>query len=147
MSDFDATAFESALTAAGLALPPEDLPSVRQKVLDGAAAEGADLCDAGELKRRADELWGFREAARHLECSWRTVQKWAHEGVLPTLPPDEWCKGPVIVFRNHYKKTPVGPEFTHTTEEVRIVDLVFRAEDIKAIDQTTLPGRKKAGDE
>jgi hypothetical protein len=87
------------------------------------------------------EIWGFREVARHLGISWRLARKWGRDGVLPTLPKSKWGKGPVTVYRRHFKNTPFGPEYTHTTEERRVVDKVFDAAKIRAIDMTKL--RKK----
>lgn len=83
---------------------------------------------------KTKELWGFREVARHLEVSWKTAQKWAREGRLPVLPESEWTTGPVTVYRRHFEKTPLGTRYTHTTEEERVVDKVFAADAIRAVD-------------
>ena len=65
------------------------------------------------------EKWGFREAARHLQCSWKLIQKEA-EGVLASyvLPKDAWVHEPVTMFRQHFALNDFGRMvWTHQTEE------------------------------
>lgn len=98
------------------------------------------------------EKWGFREAARHLGCSWRFAQKEADGGALAScvLPESEWVKEQVLMYVKHVEKTPFGWKHTHTTEELsvyekdepalgvkkgdpRLVDKVLDADAVRAI--------------
>lgn len=127
--------FADSLNACGLTLPTD--AKARAQVV-AAARQDPDLLDADELGRRHTELWGFREAARYLGMSWKLVRKFAQVGLIPTLPKKEWTTGPVTVYRRHFRRTPFGPAYTHTTEEVRIVDLLFDPKQVKKLDPEKL---------
>lgn len=69
------------------------------------------------------EKWGFREAARHLGCSWRFAQKEADGGVLAAcvLPESDFAHEQVLMYRKHYQRSPLGVvRYTHTTEDMSV---------------------------
>lgn len=129
--------FTLAVNKARLKLPPKG-HEARDRVLEIAREVGEELLDSDTLRHRHDNLWGFREVARFLGMSWKFVRKLAKLGIIPTLPEEEWVKGPVSVQRKHYKRTPLETKHTRTTREIRIVDLLFDPEQIKALDVEAL---------
>jgi hypothetical protein len=125
-------AMEAKLAALGLGLPTDR--AARFNAVEAARAAGLDRLTPQEMRRRHESVWGFREVARELGISWRLAAKWAREGRLPVLPQGQWVKGPVTVYRQAFQRTPLGLELAGTTPEARIVDKVFDATAIKAVD-------------
>jgi hypothetical protein len=94
------------------------------------------------MAKKRVEVWGLREAARHLNISWKLVAKWAKHGLLPMVA--EPVQGTITIHGKKAKLVEVngkrvperdclGFEIWEPSTVERTIWRMFKADDIRAI--------------